>query len=153
MSHGANVIMVVVDRLSKYAHFIPLKHPFTAATVAQVFLDSVVKLHSVPLSIVSDHDKIFTNYGKNYSRHLALNCTSRLLIILKQTDRRRELIKALKCFSVVQFMIIPSNGASGYLWRNCGTTLRFTLVLDAHPLRRSMGQNQTLHQFLSLTQQ
>jgi hypothetical protein len=60
-SDGCEVILVVVDILTKYTHFLPLRHPFTAASVANLFLDSIIKFHGVPLSIVSDHDKVFTS--------------------------------------------------------------------------------------------
>ncbi|KAJ7960281.1 Ty3/gypsy retrotransposon protein [Quillaja saponaria] len=52
-------ILVVVDRSSKYAHFFPLSHPYSAMTIAQVFLDGVYKLHGPPTTITSDRDKIF----------------------------------------------------------------------------------------------
>jgi len=55
-SKGKDVILVVVDRLTKFGHFLNLMHPFSAQEVARVFLDSVVKLHGVPKTIVSDRD-------------------------------------------------------------------------------------------------
>jgi hypothetical protein len=72
-SDGYSVILVVVDRLTKYAHFIPIKHPYTAASIAQTFLDNVVKLHGMPASIVTDRDTIFVS--KLYRVDLKL-CTA-----------------------------------------------------------------------------
>jgi hypothetical protein len=55
------VVLAVVDRFSKYAHFIPLGHPYTVVSVAKVFFENIVKLHGIPCSIVSDHNPVFTN--------------------------------------------------------------------------------------------
>jgi hypothetical protein len=60
-SNGYTIILVIVDRFTKYSHFYPIKHPFTASTIAQVFMDNIVKLHGTPKSIVSDRDEVFTS--------------------------------------------------------------------------------------------
>jgi hypothetical protein len=46
-SQGKDTIMVVVDRLSKSAHFLPLKHLFTAKSVAEKFMEGIIKLHGM----------------------------------------------------------------------------------------------------------
>jgi transposase InsO family protein len=59
---GKSVILTIVDRFSKYAHFIALGHPYTASSVARAFFDGIVRLHGFPLSIVSDRDPVFTRH-------------------------------------------------------------------------------------------
>jgi hypothetical protein len=61
-SEGKSVNMVIVDRLTKYAHFCALSHPFKASTVATAFMEIVQKLHGSPKIIVSDRDPIFTGH-------------------------------------------------------------------------------------------
>ncbi|KAM1139920.1 hypothetical protein ACFX19_040757 [Malus domestica] len=56
---GKIVIWVVVDGLSKYAHFTTLNHPYTASLVAQLFMDNIFKLHGMPQSTISDRDPVF----------------------------------------------------------------------------------------------
>jgi hypothetical protein len=58
--NGKSVVLTVVDRFSKYAHFVPLGHPYTATSVAKIFFDAIVCLHCLPESIVSDRDPVFT---------------------------------------------------------------------------------------------
>ena len=87
-------ILVVVDRLSKYAHFLPLSHPLSAVTVAQLQFDHVFKLHGVPKTIVSDKDKVFlSQFWQEFFRlqHTALHTS--LLTSLKVMAKLKLLIK------------------------------------------------------------
>jgi hypothetical protein len=58
---GKSVVLTVVDRFSKFAHFMALGHPYSAASVAKAFFEGIVWLHGIPCSIVSDRDTIFTS--------------------------------------------------------------------------------------------
>jgi hypothetical protein len=71
-SNRAKCILVVVDKFIQYPHFIPLSHPYTASSVAVVFLKEVYKFHGLPTSIISDRDIISSTFGSAYSSFQAL---------------------------------------------------------------------------------
>ena len=64
-SKGVDTILVVVNRLSKFAHFGGLTHLFSAKKVTDLFVWDIVRLYGIPRSIVSDRDPIFmSNFWK-----------------------------------------------------------------------------------------
>ncbi|WVZ70302.1 hypothetical protein U9M48_018978 [Paspalum notatum var. saurae] len=58
---GHDAIWVIVDRLTKTAHFIPVKTTYGGAKLAQLYIENVVRLHGVPSRIVSDRGTQFTS--------------------------------------------------------------------------------------------
>ena len=58
---GYDSIWVIVDRLTKSAHFIPVKSTYSTDKSAKVYISNIVNLHGVPTSIVSDRDSKFTS--------------------------------------------------------------------------------------------
>ncbi|KAL0642100.1 hypothetical protein Bca4012_103094 [Brassica carinata] len=56
-----NAIWVIVDRLTKVAHLLPMKETDTVEVLAEMYVDQVVRLHGVPTDIVSDRDPRFTS--------------------------------------------------------------------------------------------
>ncbi|KAI3796222.1 hypothetical protein L1987_38888 [Smallanthus sonchifolius] len=58
---GHDTIWVIVDRLTKSAHFLPIRETYSSEKLAEVFINEIVSRHGVPLSIVSDRDTRFTS--------------------------------------------------------------------------------------------
>ena len=117
MSHNSNVILVIVDRFTKYAHFLPLKHPFTASQVAKLLLDSMIKLHGVPKTMVflTMIEYFLVLFGKISSLSWGLNYYTAQPTIHRHMGRPRGSTNSSKCISGAPFRTLLHNGPNGFL--------------------------------------
>jgi hypothetical protein len=137
--HGKSVILTVVDRFSKYAHFIALNHPYTAATFARAFFEAVVRLHGIPSSIVSDQDLVFTSH---LWRDLFKMIGSKLRMSIAfhpQTDGQSKVVNRTIAMYVVSLEIDLDAGLTGSRGRNIIITHHFTQPYRRHNSSSSMA--------------
>jgi CRISPR/Cas system CSM-associated protein Csm2 small subunit len=90
-----DAIMVVVDKLSKSAHFIPVKSTCKAIDIAQVLMKEIFRLHDMPKEIMSDRDMKFTS---NFWKSLMVGLDTKLLFNTayhSQTDGKKERVKKI----------------------------------------------------------
>jgi len=87
-----NGILVVVDRLTKYSHFIPYRTNFTAPQVASLVIDRCIRHHGIPRRFITDRDKIFTsNFWKTVINEMGIK-HSMSTAFHPQTDGQTERI-------------------------------------------------------------
>lgn len=98
-SNGYEAILVMVDRLSKCCHFIPLKHPFTARSIVAIFAKEVVRFHGIPECILSDCDPIFVSIFWNELFKLQGTILKMSSSYYPQTEMVNRCLEAyLQCF-------------------------------------------------------
>lgn len=61
LSNRCDGVLVVIDHLTIYAYFIAIVYPYTAKTIIKLYVDYIMKLHSMLRSIVTDRDRVFMN--------------------------------------------------------------------------------------------
>ena len=102
-SNSKNTILVVVDHLIKLAHLLPLAHPFTAKTMAEKFVEGMVKLHGMPRTIISDQEHVFiSNFLREFFKLLGTQLKMSFAYY-PQTDGQLEVVNKcveqyLRCF-------------------------------------------------------
>ena len=77
---GYDSIWVMIDRLTKVAHFIPMRTTYTSAKLAELYMSRIVCLHGVPKKIVSDRGTQLTSrfwqiLHENLDTHLNFSST------------------------------------------------------------------------------
>jgi hypothetical protein len=102
--HGKTVILFVVDRFSKYCHFIPLAHSYIVESVVQAFFTDIVRLHGIPQSIVSDRDPMFTSaFWRELMRLMGTKMHMSSAFHPKTDDQtkaaNRVIVMYLRCFT------------------------------------------------------
>ncbi|GJX86858.1 putative reverse transcriptase domain-containing protein [Tanacetum coccineum] len=89
-SSGHDTIWVIVDRLTKSAHFLPMREDYKMERLARLYLNEIVARHGVPISIISDCDSLFTSRFWQSMQEALGTCLDMSTAYHPQTDGQSE---------------------------------------------------------------
>nr|GEX16578.1 putative reverse transcriptase domain-containing protein [Tanacetum cinerariifolium] len=94
---GQDTIWVIVDRLTKSAHFLPMREDDTLEKLMRQYLKEVVSRHGVPVSIISDHDGRFTlHFYKSLNKALGTRLDMSTAYHLETNGQSERTIQTLE---------------------------------------------------------
>lgn len=145
-SHGKQVILVVVDKLSKYGHFLALSHPYTALDVAQLFLDNIFKRHGWPSTITCDRDPIFISKVWNEFFQLQGISVNKSTAYHPQSDGQTEVVN--KCLETYLRCMCAKKPSSWLKWLSLAEwwyNTNFHSLIHTTPYEVVYGQAPPIH--------
>nr|GEV64061.1 reverse transcriptase domain-containing protein [Tanacetum cinerariifolium] len=96
-SHGFDTIWVIVDRLTKSAHFLPIRENDPLNKLARLYLTRIVSRHGIPASIICDRDGWFTsNFWKSFQKALGTDLSMSIVYHLKTDSQSKKTIQTLE---------------------------------------------------------
>ena len=116
-----NSIWVIVDRLTKSAHFLPMDTRYSARKYAKLYLDRIVTLHRVPLTIVSDRGTAFVSRFWEQLQECLGTSLLRSLAYHPQTDSQTERVN-----QVLEDMLRACAISFPEKWDECLTLAEFS---------------------------
>nr|GEX72400.1 reverse transcriptase domain-containing protein [Tanacetum cinerariifolium] len=106
-SQGFDTIWVIVDRLTKFSYFLPIRENDPMDKLARLYLDRIVMRHETPVSIIFDHDGRFTlNFWKTFQKALGTNLDMSTAYHPEtdgQSERTIQTLEDMLCACVIDF--------------------------------------------------
>ncbi|KAI3708176.1 hypothetical protein L2E82_37300 [Cichorium intybus] len=104
---GYDSIWVIVDRLTKSAHFIPIREDYQVSKLAEIYTREVVRRHGVPTSIISDRDSRFNSHlWQSFQKHFGTKALLGTAYHPRQMDSRKGRYKHLKiCYEPASLIL------------------------------------------------
>ena len=138
--HKNNVVWVIMDRLTKSAHFIPIRMDFSLAKLTKLYIKEIMRLQGVPSNIVSNRDPRFTSrFWISLHKALGTRLDLNTAIIPKLMGNLIGPYRPWRTCFVVVSLTSEVTGMITFLWWILLTIIATRLALTWHHMRLYMG--------------